>query len=491
MTNTKRTIQFRRNSTKIYSSITEAKSAIQKIITGCSDGEQIFGRYYADVNKNQIDTVVGYITDYGDKKYITFSDTGGITKLEIKQVFSGTSYTDTTADKYDISATTQDGKSKYFDSFQLRFTPYSPSGLTVPVTVGDIEKGTKASELSGETLSKVLDDIIFPTKYPIITAPSISMVFSDTNVATTKTVKVGTTYYGLKTTYSKGKSTINDGVSLAKYYNGNYVNDVITLAFSSGSTANTSVASTNMSTPTTPTFTYATGSSTVVTIATNTTPTGYSTAYVTATTASKMDKIGTYKFVSTIYYGVGDTLITSKNSNPGTPLRYESLYGTPNSPQAPYNKVTNPNPSATTATTQTCQVNTTLPIFVTTGSTITKGSTSGSVSNGFVVGTLETAYENGTLLSWGAQGNSSSGGWTVTLPATTNTDGNRRIILTPRTLSGIYIPNLAGELKTQSISDYATSSTVSITINGTAYTYYQYRWNGGNAGTVQARITWN
>lgn len=54
-----------------------------------------------------------------------------------------------------------------------------PDDEVVPVKIGNILAGTKASELKTKTVSEILDDIIFPEIQPEISSPRATITFSD------------------------------------------------------------------------------------------------------------------------------------------------------------------------------------------------------------------------------------------------------------------------------------------------------------------------
>ena len=53
--------------------------------------------------------------------------------------------------------------------------------LSMPVAVGGIAKGTTLSSLKGQSVSKILDDLLFPTVNPTFTAPSASLALASYN----------------------------------------------------------------------------------------------------------------------------------------------------------------------------------------------------------------------------------------------------------------------------------------------------------------------
>ena len=99
--------------------------------------------------------------------------------------------------------------------FQLTFTPLSPDNLQVPQTIGDIQQGTKVSDLKGMPLSQILDDLIFKTIYPTITKPSVSITGSNSTVEAGSTLWTG---YGHN--FNKGSVVVDDGVTQKTDYTG-------------------------------------------------------------------------------------------------------------------------------------------------------------------------------------------------------------------------------------------------------------------------------
>lgn len=58
---------------------------------------------------------------------------------------------------------------------QITYDSAMDSGLTTPNKIGGIEAGTKAQDLNGMALSKILDMILFPEIFPTLSAPSVGL----------------------------------------------------------------------------------------------------------------------------------------------------------------------------------------------------------------------------------------------------------------------------------------------------------------------------
>jgi hypothetical protein len=57
--------------------------------------------------------------------------------------------------------------------------------LTMPATVGGIPAGTSVFDLRGDTVTSILNDLLFPTAYPTLTAPSGSFTITPTSGSAT------------------------------------------------------------------------------------------------------------------------------------------------------------------------------------------------------------------------------------------------------------------------------------------------------------------
>lgn len=80
--------------------------------------------------------------------------------------------------------------------------------LAMPNAVGGFAKGTKVSDLEGNSYDQMFDDLLFPTVNPTFTAPSASIKFN--NYASTQEVgAVGPTTGNFTTGYNAGQITLN------------------------------------------------------------------------------------------------------------------------------------------------------------------------------------------------------------------------------------------------------------------------------------------
>lgn len=97
------------------------------------------------------------------------------------------------------------------------FTPISPDTLKVPTTIGDIQKGTTAADLKGKSISEILDSILFPTIYPSITEPSVTI----TSTPVSSIVEAGSILItDISYTFNRGKVKVDDGSTPDKNYAG-------------------------------------------------------------------------------------------------------------------------------------------------------------------------------------------------------------------------------------------------------------------------------
>lgn len=223
------------------------------------------------------------------------------------------SYDPDTADTYVIEKNTED------DMLQLTFTPVSPAELTVPVSIGDIAQGTKASELNGTALSKILDDILFKTIYPTVTNPSVSISGSP------GTSEAGSALYtGYTKSFNKGNVKVDDGVTRDIPY----VGDEIKTTFYVTKTASAAVANAGTST--------------------------YPAVAKTDVTIFNVDgryEPGSYTYSVEVDYAEGPLMKTSKGASPN-PM-----------PTTNAGNVTNPHPPGR-VTSGTITKNITLPLWV-------------------------------------------------------------------------------------------------------------------------------
>lgn len=80
--------------------------------------------------------------------------------------------------------------------------------LTVPTTVGGIEKGTKLEDLNNKSFSYLFDSLLFPTVVPTFTDPSASISLKNFN----SVVKLGTTgptISNFNTSFNRGAINLN------------------------------------------------------------------------------------------------------------------------------------------------------------------------------------------------------------------------------------------------------------------------------------------
>ena len=70
--------------------------------------------------------------------------------------------------------------SLYAKKSDISYTTDLPDSLVVPQTIGGINKGTKVSDLEGNTISQMFDNLLFPEVQPTIQAPSATIHFKDT-----------------------------------------------------------------------------------------------------------------------------------------------------------------------------------------------------------------------------------------------------------------------------------------------------------------------
>lgn len=80
--------------------------------------------------------------------------------------------------------------------------------LEMPSAVGGIAKGTTVADLNGKTYNQLFDDLLFPTVYPIFTAPSATIKLSSYS-ATQEVGAVAPTTSNFTTSFSAGAITLN------------------------------------------------------------------------------------------------------------------------------------------------------------------------------------------------------------------------------------------------------------------------------------------
>ena len=239
--------------------------------------------------------------------------------VSVKQVLKdSTNYTEDEADKYQFTKHT--GAT---DEVQLKFTPISPLALTVPETIGDIAQGTKCEKLNGESLSKILDSIIFKTIYPTVTNPSATVSFASsfTNNALMEAGLAGPTDANMSHALNKGKVKVADGTTADQDYVGDETSCTYQMTYAPGdANSNAGVEA------------------------------GGATQTNVALSNAKMT-VGTYTFKAVVNYAQGPLMKTSKGTSPN-PM-----------PLAVGGTVTNPHPSGS-VTSGTVSLRITLPVFI-------------------------------------------------------------------------------------------------------------------------------
>ena len=239
--------------------------------------------------------------------------------VSVKQVLKdSTNYTEEEADKYQFTKHT--GAT---DEVQLKFTPISPLALTVPETIGDIAQGTKCEELNGESLSKVLDSIIFKTIYPTVTNPSATVSFASgfTNNALMEAGLAGPIDANMSHALNKGKVKVADGTTADQDYVGDETSCTYQMTYAPGA---------------------ANGNAGV--------EAGGETQTNVALSNAKMT-VGTYTFKAVVNYAQGPLMKTSKGTSPN-PM-----------PLAVGGTVANPHPAGS-VTSGTVSLKISLPVFI-------------------------------------------------------------------------------------------------------------------------------
>jgi len=66
--------------------------------------------------------------------------------------------------------------------------------LAMPSAVGGIPAGTKVYDLKGDTLTSILNDLLFPTQYPTLTGPSATIAVAPTTLLYEVSANVGLTF---------------------------------------------------------------------------------------------------------------------------------------------------------------------------------------------------------------------------------------------------------------------------------------------------------
>lgn len=225
---------------------------------------------------------------------------------------------------YDI-----DAPENHITKIQLTFTPLSPLELTVPKTVGDIEKGTSAAELNKRPLSKMIDDMLFGTTYPDIVDPSASLKYTGKTLITADDALDGVFEF----TYNKGTAKVDDGVTPDVDYTGNLTKVVLKI-----DDENTDLTNIN-----------AVVSETSAEI----------------TSSAKLTP-GSHKFAVYYEYDKGELMHTSKGDAPN-PIKWNTLNGEeqPGNHIIGYETVENPHPASSGITEFCCEINVSYPVYIT------------------------------------------------------------------------------------------------------------------------------
>ena len=229
-----------------------------------------------------------------------------------------TNYTSEEADKYQID--------HHVDSktIQLTYTPLSPLTLTVPETLGDIERGMSCEELNGMPLSQILDNIIFKTIYPTITQPTGSVSFKN-GFSNNSIMEAGLAMpqdTNMNYSFNRGKVEVDDGVTEDIDYVGAATGVTYQVTYTPGTAnANAGVSA------------------------------GGSAFTGRALDGSKMT-VGRYQFRGIISYGQGPVMATSKGNTPN-PMRTNNA-----------GNVTNPHPASSLTTSYNLTLNITLPVWI-------------------------------------------------------------------------------------------------------------------------------
>lgn len=118
--------------------------------------------------------------------------------------------------------------------------------LTTPDKVGGIAKGTKVSDLEGNTYDKLWDDLLFPTVNPTFTAPTASISFKGYS-SPQEVGAAAPTAAQFNTSFNKGAITLNgvkqndrsgalDSANSFIYYNGAEANTTLPTTVALGNT---------------------------------------------------------------------------------------------------------------------------------------------------------------------------------------------------------------------------------------------------------------
>ena len=342
--------------------------------------------------------------------------------MDVEQVLKpGQNYTPEEADVYAFEVHNQEETR----NVQLTYTPLSPLTLTVPETIGDIERGTKCEDLNGQAISQILDSIIFKTIYPTITDISGSVRFANGGYTSGSLREVGTTIptvANMGYSFSKGNVVVDDGVTANKAYVGDATGCKYQITYAPGA-ANSNAGVT------------AGGTS-------------FTAEALDGHAGEKMG-VGTYTFRGLISYAQGPVMTTSKGATPN--------------PMPTTNKgdVANPHQAGTLTTSYNVNIPVTLPVFI------------DNQANG--------TFNKQTLKTWGAM--------TFTGVAMAGQTADKPTqIKTPRKINTINSYNeVSGKYDVPQKANYQESQ-ISESINGVSCTYYLYKWVGGALDAVNFEI---
>lgn len=342
--------------------------------------------------------------------------------MDVEQVLKpGQNYTPEEADVYAFEVHNQEETR----NVQLTYTPLSPLTLTVPETIGDIERGTKCEDLNGQAISQILDSIIFKTIYPTITDISGSVNFANGGYTSGSLREVGTTIptvANMGYSFNKGNVAVDDGVTPSKTYAGEATGCKYQITYAPGA-ANSNAG-------------VAVGGASF-------------TAEALDDHAGEKMGVGTYTFRGLISYAQGPVMTTSKGATPN-PM-----------PTTNKGKVANPHQAGTLTTSYNVNIPVTLPVFI------------DNQANG--------TFNKQTLKTWGAM--------TFTGVAMAGQTADKPTqIKTPRKINTINSYNeVSGKYDVPQKTNYQESQ-ISESINGVSCTYYLYKWIGGALDAVKFEI---
>ena len=157
-----------------------------------SDKSTIYFLYasYAPVTKCFVHRIEG-LTDYSTR-FTLFANCGetpayayeeGVVKIFTDQNGNQYTWNDDGTDlvEYSDYATEKYVDDKINDVAHNYMSNIADGSLAMPSAVGGIAKGTTLSSLKGQSVSKILDDLLFPTINPTFTAPSASLALASYN----------------------------------------------------------------------------------------------------------------------------------------------------------------------------------------------------------------------------------------------------------------------------------------------------------------------